>query len=155
MFTFPLLRDRLAALTPGTPVLFATADADIRGGYLLTEVTLADVKGLNCAGERTAWQEAGLHLLDGFGGDLMPSAKLGGILGAALAQMPELAEAPLHVVFAPRNQGAHRYEIAKAEMRDGVFRIRLRAAVTICKAVQPSPKPAAKACCAKHLACCS
>ncbi|QPH53272.1 DUF6428 family protein [Pontivivens ytuae] len=122
------------------PVIFATPEGEIGGGYHVTELTLADIRGIDCGGRQAQWREAGLELLDGPGGAHMTAGKLHAILRQSRMAVDGLAEAPLHVLFGHGNGTLGRYEVDGFARHGDRVEVRLSPGRARCK-------PMLAACC--------
>lgn len=117
----------------------------------MTELKLADIRGIDCGGRQDAWQEAVLQLLDGCGRQHMAVGKLRGILAKSSAALPGLGDAPLHVEFAHGNTALQRYELGAPSLTDGRVVVPLTRGAAQCKplvAAMSVNTPAATGCCA-------
>lgn len=130
------LSDLVATLKtqdPQAPLVFATPDAEIGGGYHVTELKVLNITSIDCAGRTSEWREAAVQLLDGRVGEHMKVGKFVGILENSLRKVQGLGDAPAHVEFSPNNEGLQRYEIKfGAPSKDQVL-IRLATAQATCK----------------------
>jgi hypothetical protein len=141
------LRARLAGFDGDLPVVFSTDKADISGGYHLTELKHLTVSSIDCEGNRRAWTEARMELLDGTGGDLMPLAKLIRILDQSAAAIPLLNDVPLSVEFAPGNRGLRHYALGGIEANGERLRIALTDGQAQCKPRAERAAGAEASCC--------
>ncbi len=115
------------------PVVFTTPQGGIAGGYHVTELTIADITGIDCGGRQAQWREAGLELLDGAGGAYMTAGKLHAILRQSRMALEGLAEAPLHVLFGHGNGMLGRYEINRVTAQADRLEIGLAPGRARCK----------------------
>ena len=83
-----------------------------------------------------SWTETHLQLLDGRGGARMSVGKFIGIARQPAKKLPGLADAPLFVEFAPRNDGLRRYRIAAVSYGTDRVQIALRDDAAVCKPEQ-------------------
>ncbi|KAJ56403.1 hypothetical protein ACMU_05520 [Actibacterium mucosum KCTC 23349] len=137
------LAEQLKPLDPDAPLIWQTDAGPISGGYHVTELKLARVSSIDCGARQSAWTEARLQLLDGGGGDHMKLGRFQQILTQSFKALPDLANAPLIVEYAPENSGLHTFSVAQVSSNNWQVTIDLRADAAICK-------PAAdlgKACC--------
>ena len=140
------LRELVAVLTEfpfDAPLVFVTDAGRINGGYHVTELKHAQIKGIDCGGHRSEWDEVSVQILDGGMGPHMAVGKLLTIVEKSMDAMPELAEVPVHVEFAPRNIGLRRYGMAAAEGDGADVIIRLTEQRATCKLVERRARDAA------------
>lgn len=112
------LLKQLASVPAAAPLIFKTAQGEIRGGYHVTELKLADVNSIDCGARRSSWRELALQLLDGDGGAHMSVEKFQNILVQSAKHVAGLAETPMHVEFAHDNIGMRIYQLTDP-VRDG------------------------------------
>ena len=136
MQTQPDLVAALAEFPSDSPLVFVTDAGRINGGYHVTELKHARINGIDCGGHRSEWDEVSVQILDGGMGPHMAVGKLLTIVEKSLAAMPELADAPVHVEFAPGNIGLRRYGMAAAEGDGEEVIVRLSEQRATCKLVE-------------------
>lgn len=143
--TLSAIATQLKPLDPDAPLIWRTDAGPIAGGYHVTELKLARIRSIDCGARQSAWTEARLQLLDGGGGDSdhMVAGRFLQILGQSLKQLPDLADAPLIVEYAPENSGLHNYAAGNIAVRDGQITIDLVDDSAMCKPAQD----VGKACC--------
>ena len=95
----------LSASPVDARLIFETSEGPIGPGYHVTEWKLAHVQSIDCGARRDDWTEASLQLLDGDGGQHMTVGTFRGILAKSMTALPDLADAPFSVEFAPGNAG--------------------------------------------------
>lgn len=100
----------LKTLDPALPLVFATDDGEIGGGYHVTELKRADIHSIDCGGNLSSWSETNLQLLDGTGRDHMAVGKFISIAEHSMAKIDALSDGPLSFEYSPQNIGLHRYE---------------------------------------------
>lgn len=135
---------------PATPLIFVAPQGPVRGGYHLTEVKRADVTGLACNGSQDSWREVSIQLLDGFGGPHMPVGKAAKIIHLALNSLPDVADAPLHMEYGPRNASRELYTLEPPVFDNNTMTIALKPTHVGCKALtaeQEAQVIAASRCC--------
>ncbi len=103
--TFANLLNQLKSHDPTLPLVFQSQEGDIGAGYHVTELRQNSSVGIDCGGTIERWEDARLQLLDGQGGRHMSVGKFSKILEVSLQRMPELADLPLQVEYAPKNLG--------------------------------------------------
>lgn len=113
------LQERLAALPPDAPLVFRTAQGEIRGGYHVTELKLAEINSIDCAARQSRWRELTLQLLDGAGGAHMPARKLQGILAQSARHLDGVGHTPMRVEFAHDNSGMRIHQLAPPRFEAG------------------------------------
>lgn len=123
----------LAKHNADAALIFSTEASEIAGGYHVTEVKAAQLTSIDCGGRLSHWTEASVQLLDGRFGSHMKVGKFQGILAQSLSVVEALRTAPVHVEFAPGNQGLRRYEIASVESDAASVTVRLREGRAQCK----------------------
>lgn len=84
----------------------------IGAGYHVTELRHTASTGIDCSGAVERTQDARLQLLDGHGVTHMAVGKFRSILKASLAKVPDLADVPLVVEFAPGNAGLRLLQVS-------------------------------------------
>ena len=126
----------LESAGPDDAAVFSTSAGDIGGGYHVTELKLVSIASIDCGGRMDNWTETHLQLLDGHGGARMSVGKFIGIARHSAKKLPELADAPLFVEFAPRNDGLRRYRIDAVSSGTNRVQIALREDAAVCKPMQ-------------------
>lgn len=146
--TLSELVQTLSDARPDLPATFRTGAAEIGAGYHVTELKLADIDSIDCAGRRARWSEALLQLLDGQDGQRLTAGKVAAILRRSLAEIPGLADAPLAVEFAHGNRGLARYRLGTPEFAGSRIVLPLIDERALCKpATELSCCGAASTCC--------
>ncbi|MEM9437681.1 MAG: DUF6428 family protein [Pseudomonadota bacterium] len=130
-----LLTD-LAACDPEAPLIFATEEGAIGGGYHVTEFKLARVESIDSGGRRGSFDEALLQLLDGAGGARMRVGKFAAIAQRSRETLRGLGEAPLRVEFAHGNAGKAIYELEPPAPGPHGVGIALVGEAALCKPAQ-------------------
>ncbi|MEM8590934.1 MAG: DUF6428 family protein [Pseudomonadota bacterium] len=151
------LNDLLAALDPldpAAPLIFATDDGAIAGGYHVTEFKFAHIESIDCGGHRHRFDEAILQLLDGRGGARMAAGKFAAIARRSAKAVVGLGEAPLKVEFAHGNAGKVIYEIAAPEVVPTGIRVGLRGDAAACKPAVAARALAPSGCGTSAASCC-
>ena len=153
--TLNSLLNALESEAADVAAVFTTKSGEIGEGYHVTELKLADIQSIDCAGRIDNWQETQLQLLDGNSGNHISVKKFSGIVRASISKIPELADAPLSVEFSPNNEGLQRYEIERVSAESGRVLIELSQGKATCKpAAVTISKPEVKTgCCAKSENC--
>lgn len=124
----------LLAVPEDKPVVFATDEGDVPGGYHLTELKHARVTSLDCAGRTEVWTELRVQLLDGSGGAHMTARRLRAILEKSVAHLPEASKAEILIEYAPGNSGLRLFELALPEApQDARLVMRLNERHATCK----------------------
>lgn len=131
--TLTELRAELSRHAPELPIVFTTESGEIAGGFHVTELKHQSVRSIDCGGNRHAWEEVVLELLDGSGGAHMALGRLASILDRSLAEIPELAVPPVSVDYAPANRGLRRHAVASVAVEAGRLVIALREGQAQCK----------------------
>ncbi|WP_367274407.1 DUF6428 family protein [uncultured Tateyamaria sp.] len=157
-----LLHD-LQLQDPSHPLIFETQEGEISPGYHVTELRHSTSKGIDCSGNKEAWQEAKLQLLDGRGETHMSVGKFNGIVSKSLTAMPELAHASLKVEFGHDNTDLRLMSLSSPECRGSRVLIRLGNTRAVCKPAEKFGRQegGADQCCdskgtsAKTSSCCS
>lgn len=103
----------LSTSPPDAPLVFRTDKGEIRGGYHITELKLADIRSIDCGARRSSWRELSLQLLDGDGGDHMSVDRFRRILRQSAEHVDGLGATPMHVEFANDNIGMRLYQLAE------------------------------------------
>ncbi len=171
--TFTALLSSLEPFDATAPLVFKIDDRIIGAGYHVTELRHSMSTGIDCGGNVDRWQEARLQLLDGTGDTHMSVGKFRDIVTKSLGRLPELAQIPLLVEFAPDNAGLKLMLLEDPVLQDGQVTLRLRDSKAVCKPAQrngalsaPSDAccgvtPSASACCGSNtpptapVACCA
>lgn len=149
------LTDLHAALSdlPGdAPLIFRTDDGDIGGGYHVTEFKRARIDSIDCGGNRSAWTEAAIQLLDGSGGTHMTAGKFASILGKSVKAVRGLGDDDYSVEFAPGNVGMRTYRAETPELIGDAVVIVLREGNAICKPLEAHRTAHSTECCARPAA---
>ncbi len=134
--TFAQLMAQLAQFDPDRALIFQADGQAIGGGYHVTELQHLVSTGIDCCGNIERWQEARFQLLDGAGKTHMPVGKFLGILDRSLSKLPELADVPLLVEYAPGNLGLRTMRPSEPEARGAAVLIALNDLSAICKPAQ-------------------
>ncbi|WP_425053212.1 DUF6428 family protein [Psychromarinibacter sp. S121] len=149
MKTLSELGDLLDTAPRNAAVRFRVDATQLGDGYHVTELKLAQIKGIDCGGRRNDWPETLMQVLDGQGTAPLTARKLAGILRQSIEAIPGLEAAPLSVECAPGNIGLSRYTIGAADLAAGQVMLSLEAEYALCK-------PSATGCCAPaKSACCA
>lgn len=133
-------------------LMFTTGDHDVGAGYHVTELKFADVKGIDCGANQTAWAESTIQLLDGHGGQHMRVGKFAKIVDQSVRAIPGLGAAPLRVEYGPGNRGLQLYRIGAVQRTDDALLVTLLSDQAQCKPVAVAD--AEEGCCATRSACC-
>ena len=143
------LLSELKALDADSALVFEANGEPIGAGYHVTELRHSESTGIDCGGTVEKWSEARLQLLDGAGNAHMRVGKFVGILEQSLARLPELADVPVMVEFAPENVGLQLMELGHPLAGGKSVLVSLRATVAVCKPARRSRSSgaAASACC--------
>ena len=137
----------LADSPDGARLIFETSEGPIGAGYHVTEWKLARVQSIDCGARRADWTEASLQLLDGYGGQHMTVRTFRGILNKSIAALPDLADAPFSVEFAPGNAGLRIFQASPPRLDADRVTIALRDGGAICKPAQVGQATGAAASC--------
>jgi len=127
------LIDRLETHDAALAVVFRTDEGEMGGGFHLTEMKLAIIDSMDCAGRRHHWAEAVMQLLDGAGDKSMSVGKLTGILRRCTDELAGLDDAPLFVEGAVHNRGMMRFHVASVAADAGRVHIALAPETALCK----------------------
>lgn len=144
------LRTSLASSDPTLLLIFMADGTPIRGGYHVTEFKSADVASMTCGGDRDAWAEARIEIMEGHGmGGHMQVGKFVNIVDRVLAKMPRMADLPLVAEFGPDHAGLKLYDFGDTAVGDEAVIVPLEPRGAICKAATTPNccKPEAAACC--------
>lgn len=148
MSTIEVFKSELTHADAERALIFATNEGPIGAGYHVTELRLNNVKSIDCAGRQATWQDGTLQLLDGYGEAHMKVSKLGEIIKASVAAIPELESAPLHVEFAPGNEGLRLYNVNGFQRTEDALIVQLQEQQAACKpAQQAALRSQSVACC--------
>ncbi len=129
-------------------VLFEAEGDAVGRGYHLTELRLAKISSIDCAGVADAWDEAQMQVLDAPGDVAMSAGKMAAILVRSAVEIDGLADAPLNVEFSPVNDGLGRYRLGAPRAADGVVTLPLTPMGPECKAMTRAfAKTAPQECC--------
>lgn len=131
--TLSAFLQELESANPEAGVIFATEDGPVGAGYHITELKHAEIDSIDCGGRRSRWSEVAVQVLDIYGENPMPVAKLRGILSKSIQAIPGLANAPAHVEFGHKNQSLSRYDIVGLDVRPTTVRLSLTRAHATCK----------------------
>ncbi len=144
----------LADKPTDAPVVFATKQGEISGGYHVTELKLAHVTGIDCGARQAEWVEASIQLLDGGGGAHMEAGKLSNILEQSKRHVKGLGEADVHFEFAHNNAGLQRYNMQSSIEANGRVEIHLDTQRAICKPAQDHIYASGSDCCGENASKC-
>ena len=154
MSTLGFFREQLTEADASRRLIFATIEGPIGAGYHVTELKLADVSSIDCGANQTAWTEATLQLLDGYGEDHMTAGTFAGIADKSMTALPGLRDAPLSVEFAPKNEGLRIYQIGAIQRTDDTLIVGLQNRQALCKPSAAQVSGGADCCSPKASACC-
>ena len=136
----------LADSPGGARLIFETSDGPIAAGYHVTEWKLAQIESIDCGARRASWTEASLQLLDGHGGQHMTVETFRGILAKSMAALPDLADAPFSVEFAPGNAGLRIFKVSAPRQGADRVTIALQDGGAACKPALEAVGPTASCC---------
>lgn len=102
----------LQELPSDAGLIFESSSGPVGNGYHVTELKRMNITSIDCGGRVADWTEAALQLLDGAGTEPMRVGKFLAIVRQSAVALPGLAEAPLHVEFAPENRGMRLHDLA-------------------------------------------
>jgi hypothetical protein len=115
------------------PLVFATAEGEIGGGYHVTELKQTSITSIDCGGNIDDWRETHVQLLDGQNGDHMSIGKFSSIAAQSIVKLHGLGGAPLYFEFALKNKGLRRYQVESLTSDGGQTSILLREGRAMCK----------------------
>lgn len=155
------MMEELKNMPSEAALVFVSDAGDIGAGFHVTELKHAEVTGIDCGAQISTWREASLQLLDGSGRSHMKVGKFAGILRQSLKRLVPLADVPLHVEFAPQNNGLRKYHVSQPTMSNNRVVIALSDDRAFCKPAQKAKTfgtpTATSACCSSNVgasACC-
>lgn len=156
MTTLPATLSDLAlaldACPPDLPVKLRTQSGVIGAGYHVTELKLAQIQSIDCAGRLSTWEESLIQVLDAEDGDPLVAGKVAAILRRSAAALPDLADAPMAYELSPGNLGLARYHLTGLSMDGDSLLLDLGSDRAQCKpatdmACQAPEPAAARGCC--------
>lgn len=130
------------------PLVFATKEGEIGGGYHVAELKQHTITSIDCGGNIDEWRETHVQLLDGQLGDHMSTSKFAAIADKSIAKVRHLGDTPLYFEFGLRNEGLRRYQITSLTPEAATVRVMLSEGRALCKpAAAAKPSNVSSGCC--------
>ena len=133
MTTLTDLLTDLKTLDPDLPLVFATDEGEIGGGYHVTELKRAHINSIDCGGRLSDWVETNLQLLDGTDRNHMKVGKFIGIASRSIDLVDGLSDGPLSFEYSPSNIGLRRYQASGITVQNDQITLRLSEDSAQCK----------------------
>jgi len=115
------------------PLVFATVDGEIGGGYHVTELKQASITSIDCGGNIEDWRETHVQLLDGKTGDHMSAGKFAAIAETSMTKLHHLGDEPLFFEFALKNAGLRRFQVSSLRPDAAKLSVLLSEGHAMCK----------------------